>query len=676
MRTHEQAVPQRRRLLFAGLACILLGVCYNLRRTRRLDTKLNPQSTTRPSTEEITAAAAAAAAAANATNAARAWPNPNRFIVTTAKSARSSVMSTLPASAKVVESFEVQKSLLTVVEFPSDVEASAYLYTAMGTAGTAAEIQSVEVDHPRYLVPTKSTDPPGRRLSESTPWGIRKIFELEKGVASYPWLGPNGFDDTKLPSITHPLCIIDSGYELDHPDLPSTAAAADPRQVNLPDALQDWASFCSSWDWGGSCPVAGNCADNDFCLQGAPGYDPDHNPDYYGALPTYNPLWWSSSTCSNAAVFCTVQGTEFDPAGFYRRDMVMCCPVTCGVCAIDYFGHDANGHGTHVAGTVAAKAGNNQGVLGVFPGVSELKIVKALAGGTSAYYEAPDGFYSSWLIYAVQECIDSGAKIISMSLGGVSYSSTENAAFQDFFNDGILFIAAAGNDGTGGKSYPASYSSVISVGATDSDDNYAAFSQYNDEVDIAAPGVDILSTSGTCLEFVGGECRSTSYSYKTLQGTSMAAPHVSGVALLLWNKYPGSTNSDVRAALEAGAQDQGTNGYDVHYGHGIVSYWGAVAQLPPPAPPEVPTSNLGLYVGAGVGGAGASLALLLLFACYFSRRRAAGAPKGEAEESASAAATDAKSTVTAAEPKVVAEGEDAEDDAAGGGAVPDGALVV
>ncbi len=147
---------------------------------------------------------------------------------------------------------------------------------------------------------------------------------------------------------------------------------------------------------------------------------------------------------------------------------------------------DGFGHGTHVAGTITAM-NNSLGVVGVLPGTANLYIVRVFGD---------DGLwaYSSTLIDAADRCVAAGAKIISMSLGGSRWSKLEERAFDSYYSQDILSIAAAGNDGTTAYSYPASYDSVISVAAIDSSMTVANFSQKNDQVELAAPGVDVLST--------------------------------------------------------------------------------------------------------------------------------------------------------------------------------------
>ncbi|MHB8913097.1 MAG: S8 family serine peptidase, partial [Lysobacter sp.] len=148
---------------------------------------------------------------------------------------------------------------------------------------------------------------------------------------------------------------------------------------------------------------------------------------------------------------------------------------------------DDCGHGTHVAGTIAA-ANNSTGVVGVSPGKVSLHLLKVFSGSSCAWT------YSSTLTDAANRCQTAGAKVISMSLGGGRKSVTEQKAFDKLYTAGILSIAAAGNDGNTTLSYPASYASVMSVAALDQNDARATFSQYNSAVDIAAPGVGIQST--------------------------------------------------------------------------------------------------------------------------------------------------------------------------------------
>ncbi len=334
---------------------------------------------------------------------------------------------------------------------------------------------------------------------------------------------------------------------------------------------------------------------------------------------------------------------------------------------------DENHHGTHVAGTIAALNNAGLGVVGVNANATlKLHIVKVFGA---------DGWaYSSSLATAANKCKAAGANIISMSLGGSRAVKTEQRVFDSLYSGGILSIAAAGNDGTTAMSYPASYSSVVSVAALDENKNWASFSQYNSAVEIAAPGVGVLSTvpmgSGSSSSLkVGGtdyapggldgspktsasaaladfglggavvagsmsgkvcliqrgtydfatkvsNCQAsgglgaviynnaagafggtlgttvtgipsvtasdlegaamknqlgqtatvtvapTSYAY--YDGTSMATPHVSAVAALVWARNLSCTAAQLRSSLNLSAQDLGTSGRDTKYGFGLV----------------------------------------------------------------------------------------------------------
>lgn len=210
--------------------------------------------------------------------------------------------------------------------------------------------------------------------------------------------------------------------------------------------------------------------------------------------------------------------------------------------------NDGNGHGTHVAGTVAALA-NNEGVVGVYPGV-DLHIVKI-------FNDSGQWTFASDLIDGISQCQGAGANVVNMSLGGGSASTAERNAMQTFVNQGVMLVAAAGNSGNSSLSYPASYDAVISVAAVDSSENRASYSQYNSQVEISGPGSAVQSTWPT-------------NTYNSISGTSMATPHVAGAAALVWSFFPQCNNEEIRAALNATAKDKGSSGRDNFYGFGIV----------------------------------------------------------------------------------------------------------
>ncbi len=345
---------------------------------------------------------------------------------------------------------------------------------------------------------------------------------------------------------------------------------------------------------------------------------------------------------------------------------------------------DGYGHGTHVAGTVSA-ADNDIGVIGVSPGKVTLYMVKVFG---------QDGLWttSSDLMEAAFICADNGADIISMSLSGAGDNGPEKKAFDTLYEQGILSVAAASNGGNRQKAFPASYPSVISVAATDIDNVVADFSNQNKWVELAAPGVGVLSTvsyvpdswlyvgeeafqanpmefapygevtgslvdgglclasdpaadwtgqvvlcsrgevtfaekvtkvmdnggaaaviynnaeglfSGTpgeagdwivaisisqedglaALAYLGQDATVKSAapipgsSYEAWNGTSMATPHVAGVAALLWSANPDWTNVQLREAMAATALDLGDPGRDIAYGYGLVQAYDALQYL-------------------------------------------------------------------------------------------------
>jgi len=346
-------------------------------------------------------------------------------------------------------------------------------------------------------------------------------------------------------------------------------------------------------------------------------------------------------------------------------------------------------HGTHISGTIVAED-NSMGIVGIFPG-APIIVVKAFSG-PYCWYGYDQGIYATAVVNAAHACVDNGAKIINMSLGGVGHLTAEQDQLDSLSQQGILLFAASGNTGDYTVTYPAAYDSVVSVAAVDENDQRVMFSTYNLGVDLAAPGKAILSTVGeaslraltlsqklyaiklmgmsielpsdgiyekaclcnttTCpqncdgricliargdtsfdakgtecenrggiaaiiynypeLEFTGGtlpenhtlsipvfdvtgatgtsiisnfeeeamlDIPSEGVPYDFYDGTSMATPHVSGVAYLLWNKYPSCSADQIKAALFSGAKDLEFEGRDLFTGYGLVQYWGAAAAL-------------------------------------------------------------------------------------------------
>jgi thermitase len=201
---------------------------------------------------------------------------------------------------------------------------------------------------------------------------------------------------------------------------------------------------------------------------------------------------------------------------------------------------DENGHGTHVAGTIAGNRGNGIGVAGVADDAAKILPLRVLDGAGSGRV--------SDVILAYGQAFQSGAKVVNLSLGSTTSSRAEHDAIAAF--PSMLFVAAAGNGGPDGvgddndavATYPCAYHlpNVVCVAASDNRDQLAPFSNYGAlSVDLAAPGVSIAST------WPGG-------GYSWSSGTSMATPHVAGAAALLWAAAPNAQPIDISSALLAG----------------------------------------------------------------------------------------------------------------------------
>ena len=218
---------------------------------------------------------------------------------------------------------------------------------------------------------------------------------------------------------------------------------------------------------------------------------------------------------------------------------------------------DDNGHGTHCSGIVAA-VDNDIGVIGVAP--------EAYLYGAKVLDQDGSGYVSD-VVAGIEWSVDIGAKVISMSIGTDSDYDTLHTACDNAYAAGSLLVAAAGNDGnkwaTGDNvDYPARYDSVIAVAATDKNDERAVWGPFTASstgpaVELAAPGDEIDSTYWDDT-------------YATKSGTSMACPHVTGTAALVWVSYPSWTNVDVRTQLQNTADDLGDPGRDNEYGFGLV----------------------------------------------------------------------------------------------------------
>jgi subtilisin family serine protease len=249
---------------------------------------------------------------------------------------------------------------------------------------------------------------------------------------------------------------------------------------------------------------------------------------------------------------------------------------------------DGNGHGTHVAGTVAGKR-DGVGVVGVAPDVT-LCVFKVLSDtGSGSYSDMVSAL--NWISTYNAANPSSPIRVTNHSYGSSGDpGTTVKAAYDKLYNEGVLHIAATGNSGTSDTTasnciFPARYASLVATAATTSTDARASFSSTCAEVEVAAPGSSVYSTYPYAK---------TSSGYATLSGTSMASPHAAGVAAVVWAENPGLTNAQVRKLLGDSAKDLGTAGRDNVFGFGLVQTGAALtlaADGASPTPTPTPTST-------------------------------------------------------------------------------------
>lgn len=213
---------------------------------------------------------------------------------------------------------------------------------------------------------------------------------------------------------------------------------------------------------------------------------------------------------------------------------------------------DVVGHGTHCAGIASAVTDNNLGVAGVAFNCSILPVRAGFKADSSALLESTA--IANSLYYAA----DQGADVISMSFGG-STSTLQRTAVEYAYSRGCVLVAASGNENTNcDNTYPAAYPQVISVGAVDRYDQRASFSNYGSTLEVVAPGVSVLSTIPMDR-------------YTSKNGTSMATPHVAGLAALLCISHPAYTVENIRQTIKSTTDDLGSAGFDNYYGYGRIN---------------------------------------------------------------------------------------------------------
>lgn len=247
--------------------------------------------------------------------------------------------------------------------------------------------------------------------------------------------------------------------------------------------------------------------------------------------------------------------------------------------------NDDNGHGTHVAGTIAQTTNNASGVAGLAYGAKLMPVKVLNRNGSGTYSALIDGIY-----YAV----NNGAKIINMSLGGTMDSQALRDATAYAYSNGVTIVAAAGNAGTGVIDYPAAYDEyVVAVGASRADNTRVSYSNYGSALDFVAPGGDMSVDQngdgyGDGIAQVTFSTSPNSFGVYLFQGTSMATPHVAAAAAMLVSAGRASSPTEIENRLRSTARDIGSSGWDHLTGNGIIDIGAALAAVTPTdTPPTV-----------------------------------------------------------------------------------------
>lgn len=284
---------------------------------------------------------------------------------------------------------------------------------------------------------------------------------------------------------------------------------------------------------------------------------------------------WDLETGQNNILIAILDtGISYQGGGLTHPDLDDASRYILGT---DFIGDDAipqdgYGHGTHVAGTAAAETANSSGIAGMNWGsnVYVCKVFDDFGYGSESDFEA-----------AAQEVVDYALAnnlqaVINLSAGWISDSGTSSDACDYIHSNGMILCVATGNDSSDLRSpaiHSANFSGVIAVGATDSADAVASFSNVGSAVTVVAPGVQILSTFPTYD--VNGD---TVQDFVSWNGTSMATPHVTGLASLVWSRVPQLTNEQVRDVIANTAVKLGAGNFNNSWGYGRIHAAAAVAK--------------------------------------------------------------------------------------------------
>lgn len=308
----------------------------------------------------------------------------------------------------------------------------------------------------------------------------------------------------------------------------------------------------------------------------------------------YYPLQWNFAQVQAEKAWDIATGAGVTVAvldtglKMYGPDGIACvAPGGIDIVYNDSDPDDGDGHGTHVAGTIAQNTSNGTGVAGLAYGACILPVKVLDDTGSGSFADIAEGVY-----YAV----DHGARVINMSLGTsartlVTSDPVMDPALAYAELKGVVVVAAAGNDGVKKNvSYPAIVPSVIAVGATDYTGAVTRYSNKGTGLDLVAPGGN-TAVDANLDSYPDGVLQETNlngvWNYWFFQGTSMAAPHVSAAAAILLSSGKAATPAEVFTALANSALDKGEAGYDTTYGYGILQVYDALTLgVEPPPPPS------------------------------------------------------------------------------------------
>ena len=297
--------------------------------------------------------------------------------------------------------------------------------------------------------------------------------------------------------------------------------------------------------------------------------------EYQWNLPKINmPNTWDITT-GNSSIIVAVLDSGIDT---YHPDLQGKITLQKNIVTGSTYVTDTDGHGTHVSGIIGAIGNNSEGIAGIS---WQTKIMPVKVSDSYGY------IYDSYVINGIIYAVDNGAKIINISLGGSGYSPAMQDAVDYATTRNVVVVSAVGNDGTTELKYPAACYGVIGVGSTNAQDNKSTFSQYNQSVDVVAPGEAIASTY-----YYGG--------YVSGDGTSQAAPHVSGLASLILSVKPSLSASQVVSIIQETSVDFGASGRDDLYGYGRIDAFEAVKKATTPYGAQIIDHTIPTTMTAGL----------------------------------------------------------------------------